>query len=80
MRQELLDLDVNKICQGGAVKHITRHDWRHRQVAGNIQDLVTQVAGMRGAQLAIALDVPLLQQIGQALVAVVQPFYRLPRA
>ena len=32
--------------------------------------MVTQIAGMGGAQLAVFLDVPFLKQVGQALVAV----------
>src|SRR4030067_2299103 len=56
---------LDEVGLRGPVQQLLAHGGFGAQVAGDVQDLVADIAGVRGAQLAIAFDVPLLQQIGQ---------------
>ena len=54
-------LNINEIGPRRTVEHVARHRGWLGKITGNIEDLVAQVAGMRGSQLAVAFDIPLLQ-------------------
>ena len=60
----------------GAIDHLTRHFRLNRQVGGNVENLVADIARVRGAQFAIALHVIFLQKIGQSLIVVGNLFVR----
>src|SRR3990172_3535347 len=63
-------LQLDEVGLRRAVEQILVHLRLDVQVTRDIQQLVAHIARMRGAQLAIALDVPLLEQVGQSLVRV----------
>src|SRR3990170_8503825 len=66
--RQLLQLD--EVGLRRAVEQILVHLRLDVEVARDVEQLIAHIARMRGSQLAIALDIPLLQQVGQSLVRV----------
>src|SRR5258708_15081734 len=63
-----VSLELHKIALAGAIEQVLVHGRLDVEIRGNIEHLLQDVARVVRAQLAVALDVPFLQQVSQPLL------------